>query len=183
MTDDWGNLNFFEDNFICSECDSSDVVPAIGSKKSNILIVAEFPGKEEIKSGKPMIGNMGTVLRVELSKLGLDLKQVRRMNLWQHPKNKNEKCLQIGMEEVIKEAERKEYILLLGDDVVKCFLDRAVTKVSGLQMKSSYFSALCVPCSNPASLFQKGNGVGEVRLALKKFVGSIKELEDKKGWM
>ena len=174
--DDWGTMTFFEDNFTCEACESTDVVPAVGSKKSKILIVAEYPGKEEIKAGKPMVGAMGNVLRTELGILGFDLKKARRMNLWQHPANKNMKCQELGIKEVIKEAKDKDIILLLGDECVKIFLYKAVTKVAGLKMKSKYFSAeIVIPCPNPAIVFKKGRGVGEIRLAFRKFVEAIDE--------
>jgi len=174
--DDWGTMTFFEDTFTCDVCESTEVVPAVGSKKSKILIVAEYPGKEEIKAGKPMVGPMGNVLRTELGILGFDIKKARRMNLWQHPSNKNPNCQELGIKEVIKEAKGKDIILLLGDECAKIFLDKAVTKVAGLKMKSKWFSAdIVIPCPNPANVFTKGRGVGEIRLAFRKFVDAINE--------
>ena len=174
MTDDW---EFFEQQFECPVCKSEDCVPPVGNIKSKILIVAEFPGEKELEKGIPMVGNMGFVLRQELGHLGLDLKSTRRCNLWQHPPNKNQKCLETGMKVVIEEAKGKQAILLLGDDVVKVFIDdRSVMKISGLRVKSSYFSApIIIACPNPALVFHKGRGIGEVRLALSKFVKAIKE--------
>ena len=174
MTDDW---EFFEQQFECPVCKSEECVPPVGSSKSKIIIVAEFPGVEELKKGIPMVGNMGFVLRQELGHLGLDLKSTRRCNLWQHPPNKNQKCLEAGMKVVISEAKGREAILLLGDDVTKTFVDdRSIMKIAGLRVKSSYFSApIIIACPNPALVFHKGRGIGEVRLALSKFVKAIKE--------
>ena len=173
MTDEF---DFFESQFTCPVCGSDQIVPAIGNKNSLVLIVGENPGEEELKYSKPMVGPMGTVLRQELSYLGFDIKSARRTNLWRHPPNKNKDCLKNGLEEVIKEASGKQAILLLGDETVKIFLDKPVTKIAGLLVKSNYFSAkIVVACPNPAMMFHAGKGVGEVRLALKKFVGYLEE--------
>jgi len=166
--------NFFEDQFVCPVCGSSGIVPAVGSKKSNVLIVAEFPGQEELDKGIPMVGPMGRVLKQELGVLGLDIKQTRRTNLWLHPPNKNKDCFQHGFEEVIKEAKGKQYILLLGDEVVKAFTGEGVMSVAGLVVPCNYFSGIVMCCPNPAIVFQR-KGVGEVRLSLKKFVEKINE--------
>ena len=172
--DDW---EFFEQQFECPVCGSEQCVPPVGNTNSSILIVAEFPGTEELKKGILMVGRMAFVLRQELGHLGLDLKSTRRCNLWQHPPNKNQKCLEAGMKVVISEAKGKQAILLLGSDVVDVFVkDHSVMKISGLRVKSSYFSApIIMVCPNPALVFRKGRGIGEVRLALSKFVKAIKE--------
>ena len=197
-------FDLFESQFTCPVCGSDQIVPAIGNKNSPILIVGEYPGEEELKYSKPMVGPMGTVLRQELSYLGFDIKSARRTNLWRHPPNTSplytppksiginkegkfaptkappkqlsKQCLQDGIEEVIKDARGKKAILLLGDETVKIFLDKPVTKIAGLLVKSNYFSAkIVVACPNPAMMFHAGKGVGEVRLALKKFVGYLEE--------
>ena len=81
------------------------------------------------------------------------------------------------MKVVISEAKGRQAILLLGDDVTKTFVDdRAIMKIAGLRVKSSYFSApIIIACPNPALVFHKDRGIGEVRLALSKFVKAIKE--------
>jgi uracil-DNA glycosylase family 4 len=173
--------NFWEENFSCPACGNKQLVIAHGSRQSNILIVGEFPGEEELKQSIPMVGAMGRVLRQELAYLKFDLQSARRTNLWRHAPNKNANCLLDGMQEVIKEAKNKQAILLLGDEVVKVFVGKAVTKVTGLNVKSNYFSApVIVCCSNPAIVFH-GKGVGEVRLALSKFMNLVKELGDGMG--
>jgi len=166
---------FFEDSFQCPICLSEDVVPPIGRPSSKILIVGEFPGKEEVKKGKPMVGAMGGVLRSELGVLGFDITQTRRTNIWQHPKNKNPDCLKHGAEEVIKEAKGKDAILLLGDECVRHFIgkDSKVTKLGGLKLQSDYFSApLIMCCVNPAWVFNRGS-VGTLKFALKRFIEEL----------
>lgn len=176
MTDNW---DFFEKQFTCPVCDTDKVVVAHGPTKSPVLIVAEMPGEDELKQGLPMVGNMGNVLRSELAYLKFDFKSARRTNLWRHLPNKNKECLQNGMEEVIKEAKGRKAILLLGNEVVDLFLNKSVMKIAGLNVKCDYFSApVIVCCPNPAMAFHAGHGIGEIRLALTKFVRLLESVKD-----
>ena len=158
--------------FVCPICGNQKGVPPSGNRNSPILVVGEFPGREEIYKGRPMIGRMGEVLKMELGKLGVDLNRMRLCNLWQHEPNNNADCYEHGMKVVIHEAKGKQAILLLGSDAVKCFTGEKVSDVCGLEVKSVYLSApIIMACINPAQVFH--SGVGEVRLALKKFVKRI----------
>ena len=67
------NDTFYEDNFSCAIC-KKELVPPVGNKHSDILLVAEYPGEDEINNGKPMSGSMGIILRTELMYLGFDIK-------------------------------------------------------------------------------------------------------------
>jgi uracil-DNA glycosylase family 4 len=161
--------------FVCPICNNAQCVPPHGNENSPILVVAEFPGIEEIKKGRPMIGRMGNVLRLELGKLGVDLHRMRIMNLWQHKPNGNEECYNLGFKTVIKEAKGKKAILLLGNETVKAFCDEKVSDVCGLNVESFYLSApIIVACVNPAIAFH--SPIGELRLALSKFVYQIEEI-------
>ena len=115
MTDEW---NIWESEHGCPVCHSEQFVPPSGNRKSDILLVGEMPGSEELEKGIPMVGPMGTVLRTELAVLGHDLRNFRRMNVWFHPPNKNIQCFEYGVQQVIKEAKDKRIILLMGDEVV-----------------------------------------------------------------
>lgn len=164
-----------DDPFTCPICNNNQCVPPSGPSKSPILIVAEFPGDEEIKKGKPMVGRMGTILKMELGKLGVDINRIRLCNLWQHAVNDNPECYQQGMKVVMQEAKGKKAILLLGSDAVKCFTGENVSNVCGLNLHSDYLSApIIIACVNPASAFH--GAIGEMRLALKKFSQNIEGL-------
>jgi len=166
MSDTW------EDIYTCPICGSKDLVPASGREKSKVLIVGEFPGLDEIKTGKPFSGATGGVLRTELAKLGIDLSSIRIVNMWMHMPNKNEKCLEYGVQQVIKEAKGKQAILLIGSDTVKYFCDQKVHSVTGLEVKSNYFSApLIMACVQPAIVFH--GTLGELRLSLIKFAKKV----------
>ena len=173
------NFDLWEKQQSCPICGTDKFVPAFGPKKSKVLIVGEYVGDQEIKQGLPMVGNMGNVLRTELAYLKFDFKSARRTNLWRHTPNKNKECLQNGMEEVIKEAKGRKAILLLGNEVVDLFLNKSVMKIAGLNVKCDYFSApVVVCCPNPAMAFHAGHGIGEIRLALTKFVRLLESVKD-----
>ena len=169
MNNDW------EDIYTCPICKSTDCVPAGGKEKSKILLIGEFPGIDEVKTGKPFSGATGGVLRTELGKLGIDLSRMRIANLWLHLLNHNEECLKYSATQVIKEAKGKEAILLIGSDTVKYFCDKKVSQVNGLEVKSNYLSApIIMALIQPATVFH--GCVGEMRFGLKRFVEKIERI-------
>jgi uracil-DNA glycosylase family 4 len=165
----------WDDIYTCPICKSTDCVPVYGDEDSKILIVGEFPGRDEIKSGRPFAGATGAILKSELGKFGIDLHRIRTMNLWLHLPNKNEDCLEYGASLVVKEAKGKQAILLIGSDTLEYFCDLKVHTVTGLEVKSNYFSApLVMACIQPAQVFH--GTVGELRLSLRKFSQRIEGL-------
>jgi hypothetical protein len=81
------------------------------------------------------------------------------------------------MEECIKEAKGKQAVLLMGSKPVELFCDVKVMGVQGLVIPSPMLSAKIVMCmANPASVVQGDKPtVGEVRLALEKFIKICKK--------
>jgi len=177
MSDSWDDVTTSYD---CPVCKREDCVPAAGLRDSPILLVAEFPGTEEIKYGKPLCGATGGVLKAELAYLGIDIKRLRVCNLWLHPPSKDkaldEKCLSYSAGKVIEEAKGRKAILLIGSDTVKYFTGMSVSKVSGLHVSSAYLSApIIMAMPNPAEVFH-GAGIGEVRLSIQKFAKKVEDL-------
>ena len=167
---DWDN---FSDPYTCSVCGIKDAVPASGSRQSPILVVGAYPGDDEVKKGKPMVGKMGGVFRTELAYAGIDMSRLRLCNLWHHvppPQDSEtyEKCFQEGLRQVLDEAKDKKVILLIGAETVKFFCDENVSDVNGLLVKSAYLSAPTIfAMVQPAMVFH--GGLGEVRLSIQKF--------------
>lgn len=151
----------------CGHCGDSLIRPR-GPKESDILIISEFPGKQELEELKPFVGPAGRVLRTELAKAGFDMSAIRITNVWLHDRNDQEECYMLGKEAAVKEAEGKKAIILAGSSVVKDFLGKGVLSVSGLNMKCDMLSApIIMPMPNPANAIQ--GTVGEIRLSLYKF--------------
>jgi len=151
----------------CPHCGATLLHPS-GSAKAEILIIGEFPGKDEIDVGKPFVGATGRVLRTEMAIAGIDMIMCRVTNLWLHERNKNEDCYYFGFTNALEEAKGRRAILLVGSDAVKAFCDLPVSSVCGLEVESPLLSAeLIMAVLNPAVVFHLG--IGEIRLALKKF--------------
>lgn len=159
---------------VCPICAEKSIVPS-GPKDAKILIIGEFPGDVEMEYGRPFVGPSGKVLKQELRLAGIEPYLCRITNVWFHPPNKRPECLKLGLDMTMEEAKGKEAILLIGSEVSAIFLDKPVTDVCGLQVNSPMFGCDTVfAMLNPAIVFQEGRGVGEIRLALKKFAEACK---------
>ena len=164
------------DDDVCKVCQTEDTVLPHGNKQSKVLIIGEFPGDDEVIKGIPFIGPTGRILKQELAYLGVDLKQIRRGNLWIHKPNSNLECRNYGAEVMIQEAKGRQVIWLIGSDAVKFFTNEKVSEVNGLQVQSELLSAPTImACIQPASVFSKP--IGEFRFGLKKFVDKLEELK------
>ena len=169
MSDDW------DDTYTCPICNSEDVVPPVGNPNSKILIIGAFPGDEEVKEGRPMVGRNGTILSDELRRCSVDMKRLRITNLWQHPKNENAGCLVHWAKKAVAEAKGKKAILLIGAETVKYFCGCSVEAYNGLLVKSDYLSApIIMACIQPVNVFK--GGMGEFRLTVEKFSSRIGDL-------
>lgn len=161
----------------CPICHQYMIQPA-GFKSSPILIVGEFPGDDEMLSGKPFVGATGKIFRRELSLVDIDLQSVRVTNLWLHPEDRksefHDECLNWMIEQLMEEAKGRDAILLLGSTTVKELTGYPVLSVAGLEVESEYLDApLIMACPQPAIMFH--SSVGEVKLSLKKFANKLKE--------
>ena len=166
----------WEENNACPVCGSTEMVYPVGSSTSPILIVGEAPGKEELKSGRPFMGNTGTILRNELGRYGIDYNRMRITNLWQHSDNGNEKCLQNGLEMTIREASTRKLVLLIGAGTVKALCRVSVEEYNGLLVPCPFLSMPVMVSVQPAIVFKENGVVGEVKFALGNFAKMIKEM-------
>jgi len=161
--------------FTCPICNSVECVPPSGNKESKILLIGDFPEKDEVQKGKLLVGRTGDILRSELGRLGVDVRRLRACNVWQHHPNNNEDCYNLGLQIAIKEAKNKQVILLLGAGAVKIFTGENVRDVCGLNLKSTYLSApIIISCVSPGIAFH--SSIGELRLALTKFAKATEEI-------
>lgn len=167
---------------LCPICKHVSVPPS-GRKDSPILIMGEFPGDSELEWGRPFVGFTGKILKQELARLGMDIKQYRLANLWIHPQRKRddemyEACWNFTLQVALKELQNRKGILLLGSDCAKTFLRKGVMEIAGLRVEDDcdLFKAEVVICSpNPAVVFQPNGVVGELRFALEQFAEAVDE--------
>lgn len=167
--------DWFEDTS-CKHCGEFSV-PYYGNELSEVLVIGAYPGSEEVDAGIPLVGPMGSMFKSELRYLGIHLDNWRYGNLWQHPANDKEECFKDGLEKTLKELEGKKAALLLGSEPVEHLLGKKVTDACGLFFMSHLSSVPMMACFNPAVVFQDNGVVGEVRLALRKFVKYVEKLE------
>jgi DNA polymerase len=150
-------------NEYCPICNYK-MVPAVGPPKSDTLLIGEFPGEEEIKEGRPWAGEGGKILRAELAKAGIAYVNCRATNLWLH--RMNDGCdMAFHIDALMKEVEGRKYILLMGSELSKLFLEKPVSDLSGTVTK--FGGVKTVVCYNPAIAMH--SSVGEVRLAIRRF--------------
>lgn len=160
----------------CPIC-HAETCPPMGH--ADLLIVGEFPGQEEMKQHRPFASNpnfmtAGKILRIELSRVGLDLMNFRTLNLWQHEPNKSEECFKVGYDTVLDEAKGKSAILLVGSEVVETFTEYKVSDVSGLQVDSAVLSCpILYAMVNPS--YATHRSLGEVRHGIEKFVKRLQK--------
>lgn len=167
---------------LCPVCKLPSV-PPYGPKNSPILIMGEFPGKSELEWGKPFVGFTGKILKQELARAGLDIRQYRLANLWIHPPRKRddemyEGCWNFTLQVALKEVQIRKAILLLGSECANTFIRHNVMDIAGLRVEDDcdLFKAEVVICSpNPASVIKENGVVGELRFALQQFVEAIEE--------
>ena len=155
---------------VCPLCGNLLVLP-VGPKDSLTLLIGEYPGVEELKSGYCWTGKGGEVLRAELARVGVQYETCRATNLWQHTPSKDDEEFRQHIEWMLAEVEGKKHILLMGSDVCKALLGEAVSDVSGLIVSSPYLpkDVTAVAVRNPAQVLRKGSTVGEIRSAMKAF--------------
>lgn len=160
----------------CEIC-GGNTVPYWGPTSTGILLIGEFPGWQELRDGRPWVGEAGLVLRQELAKVGIQLQRVRSGNIWQHdPPEKKDPLynaeLDYHFELTRKELKDAKYVLLMGSDVARVFYGKLVTSISGLNIRSPVFPS-CVKGSiiipNPASALIPSGVIGEIRLGIQRF--------------
>lgn len=166
----------------CPNCPKLLVAPS-GPEDAQILLAGEFPGRLEVREGRPWIGPAGRVLRTELRRVGIDPTKCRITNLWLHavppggptkvrePKESYATELDWHFKQLINEMEGRRFLFLMGSDVAKVVLSDSITRVAGTKVKSDFFPASvegAVASVNPAIIVRAG-GVGEIRLAIERF--------------
>ena len=160
----------------CLDCGKLLVDPC-GPPRSPILLLAEFPGYYEVKSGVPWTGPAGDILKKELRRAGIMYEKRRATNLWQHEKD-NVTCTISGhWQRTISELQGRRAVLLMGSDVAKHLLGQAVSDVTGTFVKSpllpkSVVAALAM--YNPAICLH--DKLGETRLGITRFAEAVRGL-------
>ncbi len=187
-------------NNICPSCGKGTVSPVL--KSSPYLIVKETVTKNEIDSGEAFTQfgrnkfgkdehTASHYLAKELSMMGLRLSDFSLTNLYMHipPKSGRTKegkaltqgCMDWSMQELVKVAEDKKIILLMGAEAVKLITGYNSGDVYGLVCKSELLPNVPVIVPAPNSDKLMAQPIGEMRNALKVLAHQIKIYEQYKG--
>lgn len=157
----------------CPVCGSA-IVDVYGNKESDILLVGEYPGEEEMRQGYPFVGKTGEILHYEMARAGLDMWSCRLTNLWLHYQNKDQECFQYGLRELMIEMAGRK-VLFMGSELANYFIGGGISSWYGLEVSSSLYPRSVqwvMYAPNPAICMHAQ--LGEFRLAIQKFVRKVK---------
>ena len=165
MYGNWESLEAAIKN--CQKCKLSktrqNIVFGEGNKNTKLMIIAEAPGYDEDKIGRPFVGKAGKLLDIVLEKVGLKREDIYISNIVKcHPPgNRNpeeeecEKCLDYLRNQVI--LMKPKIIVLLGSVALKNILGKeySITKSRGkwIKKKDIYY----LPTWHPAALLRDPN--------------------------
>src|SRR3990167_74835 len=152
----------------CETCGKLLVEPC-GPPNADVLLLAEFPGFFEIKSGVPWTGPAGQILKKELRRVGIQYGHCRSTNLWSHEKDPKTCDFAIHWQRTLQELSGRKAVLLMGSEVSTWFLGMSVSETTGLVVQSDKLpkGTQAVAMYNPAIC--QYDRLGEVRLAIEKF--------------
>jgi DNA polymerase len=138
-----------------------------GPPSSPILLVAEFPGGEEMKQGRPFVGQTGDILTEELGRVGLQLSQFRITTLWLHQiAKKGEPCpIDFHLQQLVGEMIGRKVIFLMGSDTVKRLCKQNMTDVSSLRVVGPFIPSDAIALASPNPAIAMHGSIGELRLA------------------
>jgi uracil-DNA glycosylase family 4 len=147
-------------------------VPGIGPMEPDLMIIGEYPGKEEDAEGIPMVGQMGRLTREMVESAGMKWEQTYRTNVFKYMPPfgdvKKYDLIDVKINESIEKLWSEEInrlkpkcILLLGNEALRavCSLD-GVLNYRGSIMPARNGMNKTVTTLNPAALFPKGEAEG-----------------------
>ena len=157
----------------CQVC-HGDMIPCTGPIKTDCLVVWDDLTEESYKDGKISSQFGWTVLRHELSRWGVDLYQLRVAPMWYHPPTKIKGDYDYHIQQTILEAMGKKFVLLLGSEATKFFLNLNSIACSGLVLQSDLLGAkYVIGTQNPNDVLSKS--AGEFQLGIEKFAKFYKQ--------
>lgn len=182
---------------LCPSCGKKSIDPIIKSKP--YLIIKESLTQNEYVQSLPFTlsgknkynrdeNTTSYYLMKELGLVGVNMQVLSLGALWMHTPPKAgktkegkatfQKCLEWSISEVIRLAEGKATILMMGAEVVRTFIGHSVSEVQGLVCKSDLLSpkTVIIPAPNPDNIMKVP--IGEMRNSLKMFAEQIKIYEE-----
>jgi len=168
----------------CHICDRL-LVPPTGPEDSLILLIGSIPDQIEIMSGQIWNTDAGEAFKSELGRAGINFRDCRVTNLWQHTEI-NKKDDSFVKEEdfhfgrMMNEVQGKKAVFLTGRQVIKAlFVDSTVTDLEGLNVIPAVFPPeveTCIISRNPSIVLTPGGVVGNLRHSIQRFAQLTKEI-------
>lgn len=155
----------------CPHC-GYQIVDGTGQTKSDTLVVSSYPDFKDQTNGRLLSGDYSDILRHEFAVVGIQLSSIRFVSLWRHvkPKKETECDLSWHVDHVAKEIKGKKRVLLMGSDASRAMFGKAASDLYGIIMKHKLFPGTKFVVS-PGHSDAFNSGLGELRLALKRFSG------------
>jgi uracil-DNA glycosylase len=137
-----------------------------GLLTSDVIILSDAPGYEDVKNGQAYSGQYGEALKTELGKVGIQPSSCHMMTLWLHSPSKD--CdLEWHIQKAMPFLMKAKLILMLGSECLSTFTGFSAMEVSGTIVKSKLLKAKIVAGPSVAALAK--TPIGELRLALELF--------------
>lgn len=178
---------------LCPSCGKKSLDPILKSRP--YLVIKESFTQIEIDKGVPFTltgknkygrdeNTNSYYLQKEMGMVGINFQLLSLTALWTHAppkagrtkesKETLQKCLDWSISQVIKCAENKKIIILMGAEVTRIFTGYSVKEISGLICRSDLLPWVPVVISapNPDNLMRVP--IGELRNSLKVFSEQIK---------
>lgn len=158
---------------VCPRC-GKQLVAVGGRPSSKILLVGDYPGKDEIITGVPLVmgSRAGDVLQAELLKVGLIFHDMRHTNLWRHAKNETDCDPAWHLDQLVQEFKGKTHVLMMGSHVTQALIGYNVEDRSGLRVKVPGYKDIHFWVS-PSPANAHASPVGEMRLAMERFAHDV----------
>lgn len=154
---------------LCPHCGQKLILPS-GHKDAPYLFVMDAPDWKEAMTGIGYTGDAAVVLVSEMQKAGINTRSCRFATMWLHEPNKDQRCSQMGYDNLLLEMANKRGVVLMGAELCKLFCNAAVSEWSGLEVQPVVeipnFAGWMMVMIDPGMAIHQS--FGEVRLALQK---------------
>jgi len=150
----------------CDVCGNL-LVGSYGNLTSNVIILSDAPGYEDVKNGQAYSSQYGEGLKTELGKVGIQASACHMMTLWQHAPNK-ECDINWHIDRILPTLLKAKLILMLGSESLGAFTGFSAMEVSGTIVKSKILKKAIIVAGPSIAALGK-TPIGELRLALDKF--------------
>ena len=160
------------------------LVPPTGPEDSLILLIGSIPDHDEIRTGQIWNTDAGEAFKSELGRAGINFRDCRVTNLWQHAEvNKKEDTFtdeeDFHFGRMMNEVVGKKAIFITGRQIVSSLFEYTVTDLEGLSVIPEMFPPeieTCIISRNPSIVLTPGGVVGNLRHSIQRFAQLTKEI-------